>query len=48
MHVTSGGVGAGAGAVSLLIEGDEAPVRAAYDLIETLRDEPDVDLAGRA
>jgi len=47
-HVTSGGVGIGAGAVSLLIEGEESDVHDAFALAETLRDEPDVELAGGA
>jgi len=47
-HVTSGGVGIGAGAVSLLIEGEEPAVRDAFALVEALRDEPDVELTGRA
>jgi hypothetical protein len=48
LHVTSGGVGTGAGAVSLLIEGQEAVVRDAFALVESLRDETDVELSGRA
>jgi len=48
LHVGSSGVGAGAGAVSLLVEGDDGPVRDAFDLIESLHDEPDVQLTGRA
>ena len=48
LHVTTGGVGVGAAAVSLLIEGDEAGVRDAFALVETLKDEADVELAGRA
>jgi len=47
-HVASTGVGAGAGSVSLWIEGDEAEVRAAHALVESLRSEPDVSLQGRA
>jgi hypothetical protein len=47
-HVASGGVGIGAAAVSLLIEGEEAAVRDAFGLIESLRDEADVELSGRA
>jgi len=41
-------VGVGAGAVSLLIEGEAAGVRDAFALVEALREEPDVELAGRA
>ena len=48
LHVTSGGVGIGAGAVSLLIEGNEAAVRDAFMLVESLQDEADVKLSGRA
>ena len=48
LHVTSGGVGIGAATVSILIEGEEAAVRDAFALVESLRDEPDVELAGRA
>jgi len=48
LHVASGGVGIGAGAVSLWIEGDEAAVRDAFALVESLRNEPDVALSGRA
>jgi hypothetical protein len=48
VHVASGGVGAGAGAVSLLIEGEETAVRDAFALVESLRSEADVDLSGRA
>ena len=47
-HVTTGGVGAGVGAVSLLIDGEEPSVRDAFALVESLRGEPDVELAGRA
>jgi hypothetical protein len=36
-HVASGGVGAGVGSVSLLLEGDEGDVRGAYDLIQSLK-----------
>ncbi len=48
LHVTSGGVGIGAGAVSLLIEGEEGAVRDAFALIEPLYDEDDTALSGRA
>ena len=48
LHVTTGGVGVGVGAVSLLIEGDEPGVRDAFTLVETLRGEADVELAGGA
>ena len=48
LHVTSGGVGIGAGAVSLLIEGEQAAVRDAFALVESLQDETAVELSGRA
>jgi hypothetical protein len=47
LHVASGGVGIGTGAVSLLIEGEEAAVRDAFALIDSLRDEAGVELSGR-
>ena len=47
LHVTSGGVGIGAGAVSLLIEGEEEVVRDAFALAESLRNEADVELSGQ-
>lgn len=47
LHVASGGVGTGAGAVSLLLEGEEGPVRDALELIQSLGEEPDVELTGR-
>jgi len=47
-HVTSGGIGIGAAAVSLLIEGEDEAVRDAFELVESLRNEDDVDLAGRS
>jgi len=48
LHVASGGVGIGAGTVSILIEGEDAAVRDAFALVESLQDEPDVKLSGRA
>ena len=47
-HVASGGVGSGAGSVSLVLEGEDDAVRDAYALIETLRDELPTELTGRA
>jgi len=47
-HVASGGVGAGAGSVSLVLEGDEADVRAAYELIQDCKAEPEPLVEGRA
>jgi len=48
MHVASGGIGVGAGAISLLIEGAERAVHDAFALVESLRGEADIELAGRA
>jgi hypothetical protein len=48
VHVASGGVGSGAASVSLLIEGEESAVRDAFALAQSLRDEVDVELSGRA
>jgi len=48
VHVASNGVGAGRGSVSLLIYGEDAAVRKAYDLVGTLQDEVDIELVGRA
>jgi hypothetical protein len=47
-HVASNGVGAGRGSTSLFLYGDDAAVRKAYELVESLRDEEDVELVGRA
>jgi hypothetical protein len=47
LHVSSGGIGLGAGAVSLLIEGEGSVVRNAFALVESLRDEADIELSGR-
>ena len=46
-HVASGGIGAGVGSVSLLLEGEEADVRAAYDLVQQLKAEPEPIVEGR-
>jgi hypothetical protein len=48
LHVASGGVGVGTAAISLLVEGEDAPVRDAFEFVESLRGEADVELAGRA
>ncbi len=45
-HVASGGVGIGAGSVSVLIQGDEKDVWEAFTLIESLKGEPEVKLEG--
>jgi len=47
LHVASGGVGIGVGAVSLLVEGEAAAVREADTLIQSLRNEAGIELAGR-
>ncbi len=47
-QITNGGVGPGEGAVSLLIEGEEEPVRRAFDLVASLPNEPGIALTGRA
>jgi len=46
-HVASGGVGPGAGSVSLLLEGDESDVRKALDVIRTLKEEDEPIVRGR-
>jgi hypothetical protein len=48
VHVASNGVGQGRGSVSLLVYGDNDAVRRAYALAQSLHDETDVELAGRA
>jgi len=48
VHVASNGVGAGHGSVSLLIAGEDRSVERAFELIESLSDEPDIELQGRA
>ncbi len=48
VHVASNGVGAGRGSVSLLLYGEEPAVRKAFALVESLREEADVELSGRA
>jgi len=47
-QIAGGGVGSGAGSVSLLITGQESPVRAAFDLVQSLSDEQDISLQGTA
>lgn len=46
-HIASGGIGNGKGSVSLLIEGEEPEVRAAYELVSSLADEPEPPVEGR-
>ena len=41
-HICSGGVGGSEGAVTLSIEGDEAHVKKAFDLVTSIRNEPPV------
>ena len=48
MHVAAGGVGPGAGSVSLLIKGEEEDVKAAFDLVTTLVAGAGIELTGRA
>jgi hypothetical protein len=48
VHVASNGVGAGRGSVSLLVYGDDDVVSRAYEFVASLRNEADVELAGRA
>ena len=48
IQVSNGGVGPGEGAVSLLLEGDDEPVRGAFDLVAGMPDEPGDVLTGRA
>jgi len=46
-HVASGGVGEGAGSVSLVLDGEEADVRKAYNLIQTLKGEAEPLVEGK-
>lgn len=46
-HVASGGVGAGTGSVSLVLDGSEEDVRRGFDVIQSIADEPDIQLEGR-
>jgi len=48
MQVAAGGVGHGAGSVSLLIKGEDKAVQAAFELVSTLVDETDPQLQGQA
>jgi hypothetical protein len=47
-HIASGGIGAGAGSVSLLIEGPAEAVNAVFAVVESLAGEEDVMLRGKA
>ncbi len=46
-QVANGGVGRGVGSVSLLVTGEEAAVKKAFDLIYSLQGEPGIVLEGR-
>ena len=46
-HVCSNGIGLGRGSVSLLIEGEEESVRAAFDRIQQLSGLPEIPVEGR-
>jgi hypothetical protein len=46
-HVCSGGIGVGQGSVSLLIEGEESAVRAAFARVEELSRLPEIPVEGR-
>jgi len=46
-HMASGGVGVGAGSVSLLVCGEPKNVQAAFDLVASLAEEPGIALEGR-
>ena len=48
MQVAAGGVGHGAGSVSLLIKGEDKAVNAAFELVSVLLDETDPKLQGQA
>ena len=47
VHVCSNGIGAGQGSVSLLIEGEERDVRAAFDCVQQLAQLPEILVEGR-
>ncbi|UCF10209.1 MAG: hypothetical protein JSW65_00550 [Candidatus Bipolaricaulota bacterium] len=46
-QIAGGGVGLGAGSVSLLLEGEDEAVTGAFELVRSVADEPDVELRGR-
>ena len=46
-HVASGGIGCGAGSVSLMIRGEDRAVSTAFSFIDSLREEPEIELHGR-
>jgi hypothetical protein len=47
VHVASNGIGEGRGSVSLVLYGEDDSVRRAFDFVQSLAGEADVDLAGR-
>jgi hypothetical protein len=47
MHVCSGGIGVGQGSVSLLIEGEQEDVRAAFERVQRLSELPEIPVQGR-
>jgi len=48
MQIAAGGIGSGRGSVSLLIQGEESAVQAAFALVATLTSEPRAELEGSA
>ncbi len=46
-HVCSNGIGMGRGSVSLLIEGEEESVRAAFERVQQLSELPEIPVEGR-
>ena len=46
-HVCSSGIGEGQGSVSLLIEGEEESVRAAFERVQQLAELPEIPVEGR-
>jgi hypothetical protein len=47
MHVCSCGIGVGQGSVSLLIEGEQEDVRAAFERVQRLSELPEIPVQGR-
>ena len=46
MQIAAGGIGSGAGSVSLLLEGERDAVNVAFDYVASLADEPETPLEG--
>jgi hypothetical protein len=44
VHVASGGVAGSEGSVILALEGDDETVRAAFELCESVKGEPDINI----